>query len=74
MVKKSKMQKSADRATNYTEIPSLTTYQYKNEFIFDLLKRDRTLNFQKKLIKKLIQLIFPKNDDNKSCMSAIVII
>ena len=41
---------------------------------FDLLKHDRTLNFQKKLVKKLTQLIFPKIDKKKSCMSTIVII
>ena len=40
------------------------------KLFFDLLKWVRNLNFQKKLIKKLTQLIFPKIDDNKSCMSA----
>ena len=44
-----------------------------NSFFY-LLKRDITLNFQKKLIKKLTQLIFPKIDNKKSCMSTIVII
>ena len=32
--KKSKILKSADLPTNYTEIPSLNTHQYKNELIF----------------------------------------
>ena len=44
------------------------------KFFFDLLKRVRKVNFQKKLIKKLTQLIFSEIDDNKSCMSANVII
>ena len=34
MVKKSKIKKSAVLPTNYTEIPSPTTYKHKNEFIF----------------------------------------
>ena len=46
----------------------------KMNLFFDLLKRDITLNFQKKLVKKLTQLIFPKIDNKRSCMSAIVII
>ena len=29
---------------------------------------------QKKLVKKLTQLIFPNNDDNESCMLPFVII
>ena len=74
VVNKSKIQKNAVLPTNYTEIPSLTTHKYRNEIIFDLLKGVRNFNFQKKLIKKLTQLIFPKIYDNKSCMSANVII
>ena len=34
VIKKSKIQKCAVLPTNYTEIPSLTTHKYKNEFYF----------------------------------------
>ena len=57
-------QKSAVLPGICTEIPSLITQKYKNELVFLLLKHDRTLDFQEKLIKKLTQLIFPKIDDN----------
>ena len=74
VVKKSKIQKNAVLPTNYTEVPSITTHKYRMKLFFYLLKRVRNFNFQKKLIKKLTQLIFPKIYDNKSCMSANVII
>ena len=74
VVKKSKIQKNAVLPTNYTEIPSLTTHNTEMKLFFDLLKRVRNFNFQKKLVKKLTQLIFPKIYDNKSCMSTNVII
>ena len=34
VVKKSKIKKNALLPTNYTEIPSLTTHNYRNEIIF----------------------------------------
>ena len=48
VVKKSKIQKSADCPTNYTEIPSLTTHRYKNEFIFWFAKTWQNFEFSEK--------------------------
>ena len=48
-----------------TAIHSLITQNKKNDFIFfDLLKLVRIMNFQKKLVKKVTQLVFGKIGDN----------
>ena len=48
VVKKSKIKKRTDLPTNYTEIPSLTTHQYKNEFIFWFARTWQNFEFSEK--------------------------
>ena len=48
VVKKSKIQESADCPTHYTEIPSLPTHKYKNELIFWFAKTWQNFEFSEK--------------------------
>ena len=63
VVKKSQIQKIAMIPNICTTMCSLTTKTRKMTLLFDLVKVVRILNFQKKLVKKLTQLIFEKIDD-----------
>ena len=48
VVKKSKIQKSADRPIHYTEIPSLPTHKYKNKLNFWFAKTWQHFEFSEK--------------------------
>ena len=61
VVKKSKIQKSTDYPTNYTETPSLTTKGYKNEFIFWFAKTWQNFEFLEKAHEEIDPINFSKN-------------